>query len=55
MTTISLCGGKKSCCPVVELDSTGAKIGEGGNLCVLKPEEWNVLVSRIKSGKLGRI
>jgi hypothetical protein len=31
------------------------RIGEAGNLAVLKKEEWNVLVDLIQSGQLGRV
>jgi hypothetical protein len=31
------------------------RIGEAGNLVVLKKDEWNVLVDAIESGKLTKI
>ena len=51
---MSLC---PSCtfCPEVEIVGDEVKIGEAGNLAVLKKDEWNVLVDRIRSGQLGRI
>src|SRR5262249_48650881 len=51
---MSLC---PSCtmCPEVEIAGDEVKIGEAGNLAVLKKEEWNVLVELITSGRLGRI
>jgi len=49
--TIYLCG-EKGCCPVVEICENKVKIGEKGNLCTLKKEEWNTLISKIKSGEI---
>jgi hypothetical protein len=31
------------------------RIGESGNLTVLRKEEWNVLVGLIRSGRLGEV
>ena len=42
-------------CPEVEITGDEVKIGEVGNLAVLKKDEWNVLVDLIRSGQLGRI
>ncbi len=49
--TFSLC---PSCvaCPEVALTGDEVRIGEAGNLAVLKKEEWNVLVELIRSGRL---
>lgn len=47
---IELCS--KGCCPVVELDEDAVKIGEEGNLCVLRKEEWAALKAKILSGEL---
>lgn len=49
MTTYNLCG-KKGCCPVVEVGADIVKIGEEGNLCILKKSEWETLKLKIKSG-----
>ena len=51
MKRIYLCG-ERGCCPVVEIGKKEVKIGEEGNLCVLKKEEWNTLISKIKSGEI---
>ncbi len=50
-STFSLC---PSCgaCPQVEFQPDKVRIGEAGNLVVLKKEEWNVLVDLIRSGQL---
>jgi hypothetical protein len=42
-------------CPEVEIAGDEVRIGESGNLAVLKKEEWNVLVDLIQSGQLGRV
>jgi hypothetical protein len=31
------------------------RIGEAGNLVVLKKDEWNVLVKAIQSGRLAKV
>ncbi len=51
MKKIYLCqdGG---CCPVVEIGPDEVRIGEENNLCVLKKEEWNTLVKKIKNDEL---
>ena len=53
---ISLC---PSCtaCPEVEVVREGSevRIGETGNLAVLKKEAWNTLVDLIQSGRLTRL
>lgn len=48
---LSLC---PSCtaCPEVEIAGDEVRIGEAGNLTVLKRDEWNVLVGLIRSGRL---
>ena len=48
---ISLCP-MCSACPEVELAPDAVRIGEAGNLVVLKKAEWNVLVDLIQSGQL---
>jgi len=52
--TMSLC---PSCiaCPEVEIVADEVRIGEAGNLAVLKTDEWNVLVDLIQSGALKKI
>jgi hypothetical protein len=42
-------------CPEVEITGDEVRIGEAGNLAVLKTTEWNVLVDLIQSGQLGRV
>jgi len=51
---MSLC---PSCvaCPEVEITGAEVRIGEAGNLAVLKAEEWNVLVELIQSGQLSKV
>jgi len=39
-------------CPEVVITGSEVHIGEAGNLAILKPEEWNVLVDLIRSGQL---
>ena len=51
MRTYNLCG-DKGCCPVVEVDDCEARIGETGNLCTLKKDEWETLKSKIKTGEI---
>jgi len=46
MKTITLCSAG-SCCPVVKIFNDKVEIGEQGNLCVLKLEEWENLKSKI--------
>jgi hypothetical protein len=57
MTTnvkMSLCPACTAC-PEVEFDRDEVRIGEGGNVVILKREEWNVLVELIQSGVLKRV
>jgi len=42
-------------CPEVEVVGDEVRIGEEGNLAVLKAQEWNVLVNLIHSGQLTTI
>ena len=44
-----------SACPEVEIAGDEVRIGEAGNLAILKGNEWNVLVDLIQSGQLGRL
>lgn len=50
-TKIYLCkdGG---CCPAVQFLGDEVRIGEDQNLVVLRKEEWNILVEKIKEGDL---
>ena len=43
---VTLCSAG-SCCPVVKLAEDRVEIGEEGNLCILKPEEWEALKSKV--------
>jgi hypothetical protein len=51
---MSLCPACNAC-PEVEIVGDEVRIGEAGNLAVLKKEEWNVLVELIRSGQLSRL
>jgi hypothetical protein len=51
---MSLCPACNAC-PGVEVVGDEVRIGEAGNLAVLKKEEWNVLVELIRSGQLSRL
>jgi hypothetical protein len=42
-------------CPEVEIVGDEVRVGEAGNLAVLKKDEWNVLVDLIKSGQLSKL
>ena len=42
-------------CPEVEIAGDEVRIGEAGNLALLKRDEWNVLVDLIQSGQLTRL
>ena len=44
-----------SACPEVEIAGDEVRIGEAGNLAVLKKDEWNVLVELIESGRLTKV
>ena len=44
-----------SACPEVEILGDEVRIGEAGNLAVLREDEWNVLVDLIQSGQLSKI
>lgn len=46
MKIITLCS-EGSCCPVVKVTDEQVEIGEEGNLCVLKRDEWEALKSKI--------
>lgn len=53
-TKMSLC---PNCiaCPEIEVLGDEVRIGEAGNLAVLKKDEWNVLVDLIQSGRLTKV
>ncbi len=51
---VSLCPACGAC-PEVAIVGDEVRIGEAGNVTVLKKEEWNVLVELIRSGRLGRL
>lgn len=42
-------------CPEVEIVGDEVRIGEAGNLAVLKKDEWNVLVDLVLSGQLSKV
>ena len=42
-------------CPAIEIVGDEVRIGEAGNLAVLKKDEWNVLVDLIRSGQLTKV
>jgi len=44
-----------SACPEVEIRGDEVRIGEAGNLAVLRKDEWNVLVRLIHAGQLGEL
>ncbi len=50
-TRVSLCP-VCGACPEVEIGSDEVRIGEPGNLAVLKKAEWNMLVELVRSGQL---
>jgi hypothetical protein len=51
---VSLCPACTAC-PEVEIVGDEVRIGEAGNLAVLKKEAWNVLVDLIQAGQLARL
>ena len=50
MKIVNLCR-EGSCCPVVKITDKSVEIGEEGNLCILKLEEWETLKSKILTGE----
>ena len=52
--TMSLCPACTAC-PEVEIQGDEVRIGESGNLAVLKKDEWNVLVELIQAGQLTKL
>ena len=53
-STFSLCPACGAC-PEVEIRSDEVRIGEAGNLVVLKKEEWNALVDLIQTGQVAKL
>ncbi len=51
---VSLCPACTAC-PEVEVRGDEVRVGETGNLAVLRKEEWNVLVELIQSGRLSKL
>jgi hypothetical protein len=52
--TVSLCPACNAC-PEVAIAGDEVRIGDAGNLAVLKKDEWNVLVDLIQSGQLTKM
>lgn len=52
---VTLCPAGCGACPDVEIVGGEMRIGEAGNLAVLKREEWNLLVDLVTSGQLTKI
>jgi hypothetical protein len=51
MKVVSLCSCCKEC-PEVKVADDRVEIGEPGNLCVLKKDEWEVLREKVLSGEI---
>jgi hypothetical protein len=52
---VTLCPAGCGACPDVEIVGDEVRIGEIGNLAVLKKDEWNLLVDLIQSGQLSKV
>jgi len=52
---ITLCPAGCGQCPDVEIVGDEVRIGETGNLVMLKKDEWNLLVDLILSGQLPKV
>ena len=52
---VMLCPAGCGACPEVEFTGEEVRVGEAGNLAVLKKAEWNVLVEMIQSGQLTKV
>ena len=52
---VTLCPAGCGECPDVEIIGDEVRVGETGNLAVLKKDEWNVLVDLIQSGRLTKL
>ncbi len=48
---VFLCG-EGGHCPAVDIQRTQVSIGETGNQVTLNKDQWNALVTKIKSGEL---
>jgi hypothetical protein len=57
MANVKVTLGPAGCgaCPDVEIAGEEVRIGETGNLAVLKKDEWNLLVDLIQSGQLTKV
>jgi hypothetical protein len=42
-------------CPEVTIEPDEVRIGDAGNLVVLKKDEWNVLIELIQAGQLTKL
>ncbi len=52
MERLVLCGSGSCGCPAVEVTQNGVTIGEKDNMVKLTPEQWNLLLDKVKSGEL---
>jgi hypothetical protein len=52
---VTLCPAGCGQCPDVQIAGDEVRIGETGNLAILKKDEWNLLVDLIQSGQLTKI
>ena len=52
---VTLCPAGCGECPDVEIIGDEVRVGETGNLAMLKKDEWNVLVDLIQSGRLTKL
>ena len=52
---ITLCPAGCGACPEVEFAGEEVRVGEAGNLAVLKKDEWDLLVDLIQSGQLTKV
>ena len=52
---VTLCPAGCGQCPDVEMAGDEVRIGDPGNLAVLKKDEWNLLVDLIQSGQLTKV
>jgi hypothetical protein len=52
---VTLCPAGCGACPDVEFAGEEVRIGETGNLAVLKKDEWNLLVDLIQTGQLAKV
>jgi len=51
--TALLCS--SGCCPMVVVDNDKVQIGEEGNICTLRKDEWNALVDKVLTGELSKL